>query len=95
MGLLRFPILNSELPNQKERIGMIKSAQAEMNSIVAERKVLSALTRNIPPAADRVFKLGEEVLVYHEQNKKWEGPYIVVDCTGRNITVTNEDKSYR
>ena len=74
---------------------MIKSAQAVMNSIVAERKVLSALTRNIPPAADRVYKLGVGVLVYHEQNKKWEGPYIVVDCTGRNITVTNEDKTYR
>ena len=49
LGIIpRFPILNSELPDQKEILEIIKNAQAEMNSIDAERRVLSALTRNVP-----------------------------------------------
>ena len=87
----RFPILNTELPTQKQRMEIIKSAQAEMNSIVAERRVLAALTRDIPPAADRNYKLGEEVLVYSEKEKKWIGPYIVVDSTGRQVTIRNTE----
>jgi len=95
-GILpRFPILNSNLPNQKERLEIIKTAQAEMNSIVAERKIMTALSKNVPAAADRTYKLGEEILVYNENLKKWEGPYIVADCTGRNITVSNENGTYR
>lgn len=31
----------------------IRKVQAEINSIVAERRVLSPLKRDIPPAADR------------------------------------------
>lgn len=50
----RFPILNTDLPTQKDRINVIKAAQAEMNSIVAERRLLTALTRDIPPAADLI-----------------------------------------
>lgn len=38
-----------------------------MNSIVTERRELEALTRNIPPAADRTYKMGEEVTVFSEQ----------------------------
>ena len=91
----RFPILNSNLPNQKERLEIIKIAQAEMNSIVAERRVLAALTRDIPPAADRTYKIGEEVLIYSEKEKKWLGPFIVVDCTGRLVTVRSLDGKSR
>ncbi len=91
----RFPILNSDLPNQKERLAIIQMAQAEMNSIVAERRVLAALTRDIPPAADRTYKIGEDVLVYSEKDKKWLGPFIVVDATGRLITVQSQDRSTR
>ena len=96
-GILpRFPILNTKLPKQRERMDMIKKAQAEMNTIVAERRVLAALTRDIPPAADRTYKLGEEVLVYSELNKRWEGPFIIVDCTGRQVTIANiEGKSVK
>ena len=66
-----------------------------MNSIVAERRVLAALTRDIPPAADRTYKFGEEVLVYSEREKKWLGPYIVVDCTGRQVTISSADGTRR
>lgn len=41
-----FPIPNSDLPIQKERVEAIKSTRTEMNSIVAERHVQEALTKN-------------------------------------------------
>ena len=91
----RFPIINTDLPLQREIMAIIKKAQAERNSILGERRVLEALTRNIPPAADRTYKLGEEVLVYSEKDKKWEGPFIVLDFTGRQVTVSTKDGTRR
>lgn len=64
----RFPILNENLPAQKERIELIKHTQAEMNKTVTERKVVAALNRNISPT-DRKYKMGEEVLLYDEKKK--------------------------
>lgn len=40
------------------------AAQAEMNSIGAERKLLTVLTREISRAAYRIYQVGEDVLVY-------------------------------
>ena len=65
----RFPIISTDFPSQKERMEALSKAQMEMNSIVAERRVLAALTRNIPPAGKYTYILGEEVLVYSESNK--------------------------
>lgn len=45
--LPRFPILSTDLPNQEDRIETIKTVQAEMNSIVVERRVFKSLTKNI------------------------------------------------
>lgn len=73
----------------------IKTAQAEMNSIVAERKVYAAPTRNIPPAADRTYKLGEEVLVLSEGKKERPGSYVVSNIEGRMITIQNKYGTYR
>lgn len=45
----------------------MKTAQAEMSSIVKERGVLEALTPNIPPAADRMCNIGGEVVEFSDQ----------------------------
>jgi hypothetical protein len=39
------------------------AAQAEYNTIVAERRLLAALQSSVPAAADRGYKVGEKVLV--------------------------------
>lgn len=57
----RFPILILELQTQKERMDTIESSQAEMNTIFAEPKILSALNRNVAPCADQADKLEENV----------------------------------
>lgn len=42
---------------QKDRIAMIKEVQAEMNSIVVERRELTSLNRDIPTTADTICYL--------------------------------------
>lgn len=71
-----FRILNTDLPNKHERMAIISKVQAEMNTIIAEKRVRSALNRNIPLAVDRVYKMREEVLVYDDEDKQCKGPYI-------------------
>lgn len=95
----RVPILNTKLPKQGERMDIKKNAQAEMNNIIAERRVLSALTTYIPPAAGHqyiyIYILEEEVLVYSEKEKKWIVPFSFVDCIGRQLTVRSVDDLQR
>lgn len=52
-----------------------------------------ALSRNIPPAADRTYRLGKEVLVYLETKKQWLGPFEVVHVQETIITVQNKEIS--
>lgn len=66
----RFSNPRSRLSGQKERMEASKTIQDEMNSIVAEGRVLEAPIRNILPAVDRGYNLGENILVYAEVNKK-------------------------
>lgn len=91
----RFPIISTDLPNQRNRMAALARAQMEMNSIVSERRVQSALTKEIPPAANRTYQLGERVLVFSELSKCWEGPYTVIHVLGRMVTVSSIDGSYR
>jgi hypothetical protein len=59
-----FPALH-----QQERMRILQVAQAEMNSIVAERRIVQGLKSAVPAADDRVYQVGEEVLVYREKEK--------------------------
>lgn len=49
---------------------VLSAAQAEMSAVIAERKIKTALTRDIASAANRVYKTAEEVLVYSGNEKK-------------------------
>lgn len=60
----RFSSLNTALPSLKERMKALKTAQSEINLIVAERKVCAALTHDISPVSLRTYKLDKETLVY-------------------------------
>lgn len=50
-----FPIISTEIPSQCERGQILSAVQMEMNAVIAERCVLAALIRNIPPASDRAI----------------------------------------
>lgn len=90
--LPRFPLLRTNLPTQKERMGATKTAHTEMNSIVAERRVFESLTINIPSVAYRTYKIGKEVLVFSYQKREWVGSFIFIRTEGRIFT--NNNRSY-
>lgn len=62
-----------------------------MNLIVDELRVLIEPTEDIPPSANRAFKLGEDVLVNNEEKKDWLGPLIAVGSTKMMISVYNSE----
>ena len=66
----RFTIISTEIPSHRERMQIISTAQMEMNAIMAEQRVLATLNRNIPPASHRLYNLGDEILVFSEQEKQ-------------------------
>lgn len=66
-------------------MAIISKGQAEMNSMIAERILLATAKIYIPHSADRVYKIGEEVLFYDGEGNIFEGSFIEVDCTGRKI----------
>lgn len=42
----------------------LTTAQSEMITIVASRRISTALTKHVPTPADGTYKIGEEVLVF-------------------------------
>lgn len=89
-----FPILGTDLPKQKERMEAIEEAQVGISFIVAVRHVQKPLSKNIPSASDHNYKLGE-ALVYSEQRKLWDGPFIMIHAEGEIITVQNNEMTMR
>lgn len=67
----------------------------EINAVVAERRISTALSKNIPDAADRVYCSSDDVLVYPEKEKEWVGPLKAVTIDGELVIVENQNKSYR
>ena len=49
-----FPILSHDLPSQKTRMEILKMAQAEMNSIIAEEPLLAALIKKYQPLIELI-----------------------------------------
>lgn len=62
-----------------------------MGSIVAKRRVLDALTRNISSAADQSYSLGNKTLVYSEPIEDYVGMFDVFYVEETIITVLKKD----
>lgn len=50
-------IIFTDLPEQEERLEAIAIAQLKMNVIVAERRVATALSKNLSQYADYIFRI--------------------------------------
>ena len=74
---------------------LVTSTQMEMNAIIPERIMQAALTRQIPPAADRTYQIGGEVLVFSEHDKNYLIPFIVMHFQGRTIAIQNREGTNR
>lgn len=63
------PVISHDLPNQQERMRILAEAQMEINAIVAEKRMQTALNRYVPAAADKVFIPEEKVPIHREKDK--------------------------
>jgi hypothetical protein len=68
----RYLAIHTELPNQKVKMEVIAAAQMEMNSIFAERRIATALVKNIPSAA--VHCTQSEMKCLPSERRKILGP---------------------
>lgn len=64
-----FTIISSDIPIQKEGMGILSKDQMEMSSIVAESLLLTVLTIKKNPAADRTYQYGKKVLIFSERKR--------------------------
>lgn len=67
----------------------------ELNDLTWERQLMVSLPRYILPAAYRVYKLSEEVLLFYELKNYWIGPFKFVQATGRMIKINSNGDSKR
>ena len=86
------PSPNTRSPDQVERFHALRTAKAELEQIVAEKRISTALRSKLPPATKYLIKPGDQVRVYREQTRKWEGPFTVHRTTPKIISVTDGRK---
>jgi len=81
----KLPIANLDtVPStQQKRFLALECARKEMLTITAQRRVSEALKRRLPKRDWFEGQEGDSVLVYREDSKKWEGPFIVHSYDGR------------
>ena len=82
-----FPTVHAELPAQKERLAALDAARKEMETVTSELRVQQALRSKLPPASKYHVEPGDNVLVYRERTKRYEGPYTVKRVCEKEIYV--------
>lgn len=71
----------------------LAAAKIESNLVIADRCLLTALTKYITPAADMAYSLCKEVLVFSEFKNAWIGPFNVFHAIFQVITIKSQDGS--
>lgn len=68
--------------------------QEKRSAIVVERRISTALSKNVPAAAARTYYSREKVLIYREEEKDWAETFIGIIFHGKLNTVENPDKYF-
>ena len=77
MPRLPLPAFSSLPVPQEQRFEEMKTAREEMMSITAQRRIREALKAHTRKSQPFVPEEGQQVLVYREGTKRFEGPFIV------------------
>lgn len=64
-----------------------KYAMEQIDFSTTKRIVSGFVTKNIPSAADRPHKLGEDILLHSGKERKWAGPFMFLNGKGTMIAV--------
>jgi hypothetical protein len=87
--------MSTDLQTQKERMDVLATADSEMNSIIAERRIQTALKKAIPAANLNTLDIGDKAPVYREKADLWEGPYKISALEDKIVTVSIKDTAKR
>lgn len=91
--LAKLPTLRTEISSQMERMKAIEIARTEMETITAELQLQRALLTNIPSITHRPLEVGQDVLVYREnENPHWTRPCKVTRLDGKQVSVDRNGK---
>ena len=93
-ALPRFPAIANNLANQRDRMETLQMAKDEMEQIVAEQRLKTALISKLPTSVREEFNVGDNVLVYREKQKpfKWTGPFPITKVDGKQIYTNRNGK---
>lgn len=85
-----FPVPSNSNLRQQDRFVALKLGASEMETIVSENRIKTALRSKLPPSTHYLIKPGDQVRVYRE--KPWDGPYKVTKVAHKIISVTDGTK---
>lgn len=97
-GMLpRFPAVQTNLPNQCDGMHALLMAKTEMEGIVAEQRLKTALSNNVPLASKTEYKSGDKVLVFREKAKpfKWTGPHEIKKFEGKQVFINRNGEELK
>lgn len=74
---------------------VLTAAEAEKDANIAERRISTDLTREVPPPANWAYKMEAEMWAYSENENIWVGLLLGVHIIGRMITLQTSDGTRR
>jgi hypothetical protein len=88
--------LDARLQPNSERFRCMATARAEYTRIVNNQRVQQLLRTRVPPAADRQLHIGQHVFVWREKERKYCGPFAILNLSNDGTHVTlNVDRGHR
>lgn len=86
---LCFSAMNSQLPNQEDRMRAMQVAKTEMETIASELRLCTALLSKLPIISNHNLQIEQKVLVFREKEKpcKWTGPYKVIRLCDKQVFI--------
>jgi hypothetical protein len=82
------PVLTPGLQPNSERFRCMTTARAEYTRIVNHQRVLRLLRTRVPPAADRQLHIGQHMFVCREKERKYCGPFAILNLSEDLTQVT-------
>jgi Reverse transcriptase (RNA-dependent DNA polymerase) len=88
--------LDARLQPNSEPFRCMATARADYTRIVNHQRVQQLLRTRVPPAADRQLHTGEHVFVWRDKERKYCGPFAILNLSENGTQVTlNVDRGQR
>lgn len=89
----QIPINPQDLPDQIARLKAIKHSREEAVRIPVQSSHGTAISTNVPLAADSDIRIGDENVIFKEKPEaKWTGPLVVANVNGKILTLDSRDR---